>query len=229
MKRKIRSGKDKNFTVGSMILLILSLLYMELPYSDYSIIQVLIPAIGHGGARTYPSGFLFLILILVACYFMIKSKEDKSTFTVIVLLMIGISILFQSVTYLKKPVYYFSQGARAIEVEDTQINIKNQKGIISLELTADLKFYSNYNKGVSIIVVLPDSIKDMFEESSLTVEHLNNIYRNQERHISYCETIQLKDDFNYEDLMNTYYFYDDYKLIIKDGEREVVIRRNDSL
>jgi len=173
----MKTEKNKYFNIAILMGVLTLLSSIELPYSDKCIAQLLIPLIRINSTRGVNNvialaGLIPLTGLILCCIYIIKSKKFNVNgfvifFIVFVLIM---PIISKNINYIKAPIYYFSDGATAVEIIDSRlssIQIKQKKYI---EISVDVKNYNGNSNRLQIALKLPDKFKNYVEDSYILFE-----------------------------------------------------------
>lgn len=228
---QINNGKYVRAVITCLIIILITI---ELPYSDKSIIQYIIPVIsvrqnGIVKSKIFLSGLIPLIGFLWSYNEIVKSNIFKASKSKIFIIMfvIVIPILFNYADVIKYPVYYLNSGVKSIEIKDSKLVLtqEDDKNLLKFELK--LKSYRSNIDGFQVAIILPEEANKCLEETYMVLNDEIRLGCNQE--LTIVETLQLKYKEGYdEDLLYSIIYEEDYKVELSESKKRVVVLMNDS-
>ncbi len=216
----------KKFIIGICISLFALSLGYKLPYTDHSIAQMLIPAIRFKSSALYLSGLLVLVILAYAAHLMVESGKYKNKVIVtLILLFLGLPLMTNVFDVMTSPVYRMSSGVKTLKIEESKFNILQENDELKLDFTAVLRSYKEYDGLVKVYIRVPEVIDGMLTESEILVYETNRLYPRKEWEIDTSTNIKLENEFTIEDLHDTWFYDNEYTLILVDDEQrsEIVI------
>lgn len=152
---------NRKYLAGVGVFLLTVLMMMELPYSDHSIVELILPPIKFktDGAVTsvlFLSGILSVIGFLYSYILVVKSKKFHTNGFIVFLVMFAVMlpIAQKGLEFVKAPIYYFANGVKSIELLESSIYLvpeDNGKFIaVKLELKGYKDSVSNYRVGIRL-------------------------------------------------------------------------------
>lgn len=212
---------------GVILIILTTVLFTELPYSDRTLLQMLLPVIRLGGVVLHLSTIVGIALLCVGGYLIVNSHVIKHKSLVFLMIILILPLLIRSTDYLKRMVYVASEGVAAVEIIDSDICISSDLGEFIVELEIEMISHRDYEGEVLLDIDLPSSINRKMLTVIGPVEKFNGLRKNKVYHVSYSEVLML--DEHSDSLQRATYQFEDYKLILRDEIREVVVIRNDSI
>lgn len=211
------------------VLLLTALLTMKLPHLDQSIFQLIVPPIKISeGSRLYLSG-LFPLVLLFWCYHeIVKSNYlNRGKITIFILMFFFlVPFLFRSIDVVKVPYYRICGGLKSVDVikSDYTIDSENTSGSIKVDMT--LRNYGRWTQDFKILLVLPENLKKVIGIGTVELPRQYSI-DNESKDVHIQETIpfRFKKGYSSDDLFDTDYFYENYKIVLaRDGEKLTIIQ-----
>ncbi|QIB70380.1 hypothetical protein Ami103574_14250 [Aminipila butyrica] len=210
-----------------VVVLITAFCAMKLPHQDKAIFDLLIPAIKLSpGSRLYLNGVLPLVLLLWSYKEIVKSNYFKSGKITIFLVMFFILVpfTFKAMDVIKIPYYVLSSGLKSIDVVESDYSFSNEPDGNTINIDLSLKNYGKEVKDLNVAIDLPKSLEKIIDTDPIA---LSEQYTVDKQHgiLQIKESIpfKYKEGFSEEDLFNTYYFYDDYKIILSKADEKLTI------
>lgn len=210
-----------------VVVLITAFLAVELPHQDKSIFHFIMPTIKLSpGSRLYLDGVLPLVLLLYSYKEVVKSNYFKSGKITIFIIMFFILVppTFKVMNVVKIPYYMLSGGLKSIDVEESDYTFASGSEGSTIEVELHLRNYGNKAEKLNISIDLPKSLEKIIDEDPIMLPNKYTIHEQQN-----TLTIQESIPFNYadgyskEELLDSHYYYDDYKIILSNGEEQLVI------
>lgn len=210
-----------------IIVLVTAFCAMKLPHQDKSIFYLIMPAIKLSpGSRLYLDGILPLVLLLWSYKEIVKSYYFKSGKITIFIIMFFILVpfTFKSVNVIKVPYYMLGGGLKSIELIDSDYSFTNEPANNTIKVELTLKNYGKKVKDLNVSIDLPKSLEKIIDKDPIILPRKYTIDNQQGNlHIEESIPFNYKKGFSQEDLFNTYYFYDDYKIILSNEDEQLVI------
>lgn len=173
------------------------LLMYKLPYKPYSIMEYLLPPIEVGdNSRIYLSGFLSLVLFIVAFkgLFKLERFKYKSKFLVFLGLVVVVLPFMNYMLDAARTNYHWlrDDGLKSIDLEESDLTLTSSHLGTKLDVSLDLKDYGKGKNNFKIRVFPPE---DMLEYTGRKYYELENEYTTYgDRNIEHIEeTIFVKD------------------------------------
>ena len=224
---------NKRYLRAVIIVIIIAICNMKLPHNSKSIFQFIMPPIKTSpGSRLYLSGIITVLILLWSYNEIVKSnyfKHDKVTIFILMFFFI-VPIITKGINVVKIPYYALSSGLRTIEVIDSNFGVEfDGKPNNKMKISLHLKNYSSEIKEFNISVDIPKSLSIFIAEDSVMLpkKYMIGPYKDD---IYITEIIEFNYAVGYsaEDIFNTNYVYDNYKIKIYNENSELVIILNDS-
>ncbi len=219
----------KKFIVGICISLFAFSLGYKLPYTDRSIVQMLIPVIRFKSSALYLSGLLVLVILVYAAHLMVESGKYKNKLIVtLILFLFGLPLMMNVFDVMTSPIYRMSSGVKTLKIEESNFNILQENNELKLDFTAKIRSYKEYDGLVKIYIRVPEIIDGMLTESEILVYETSSLYPKKEWEIDISADIEIDSGFTIEDIVDTRYYYEEYTLILVDYEQrlEIVIYKS---
>lgn len=144
------------------------LLVYKLPYKPYSISEYFIRPIKLGSGKLYLSGVVSLILIIIGIKGLFKLERYKNTSKILIvlcLIVIVIPLMNWSLDVARTGFHLIKgDSLRAIELEDTSINLNGSKEATEITVKLELKDYSKEGNQFKLRVYLPETLSQYTEE-----------------------------------------------------------------
>ncbi len=220
------------FLRAIVIILVTAFFAMKLPHLDKSIFELVMPAIKLSpGSRLYLAGVLPLVLLLWSYKEIVKSNYFKSSKITIFIIMffIFVPFTFKAIDAIKTPYYMLSDGLRSIDVIESDYSFTNVPVDGTMTVDLSLKNYGKEVKDLKVSIDLPESLEKMIDQDPIVLPQKYTI-DNKQDNLRIHESIQFsyKKGYSEEDLFNTHYFYDDYKIILStEGEQLAIVQRGE--
>lgn len=214
------------------IILVTAFCAMKLPHQDKSIFHLVMPGISLSpGSRLYLNGILPLLLLVWSYNEIVKSKYFKSGKIGIFIIMFCILVpfTFKAMNVIKIPYYMLSGGLKSIEVVESHYSFTNVPADNTIKVDLNIKNYGKEVKDLNVSIDLPKSLEKIINKDPIVLPQKYTIDNQQgtlhiEEFVRFC----YKKGFSKEDLLDTYYFYDDYKIILsKEDERLAIVQRGE--
>lgn len=209
------------------IVMITAFCAMKLPHLDKSIFHLIMPTIKLSqGSRLYLNGILPLALLLWSYKEIVKSKYFKSSKLVIFIIMFCILVpfTFKAMNVIKIPYYMLSSGLKSIEVIESEYSFTNVPRDNTIKVDLTLKNYGKEVKDLNISIDFPKSLEKIIDKDPIALPHKYTIDKHQGNlHIEEFIQFNYKKGFSEEDLFESCYFYDDYKIILSKEDEQLQI------
>ncbi len=210
-----------------VIILITAFCAMKLPHQDKSIFHFIIPTIKLGvGTRLYLVGLLPLVLLLWSYKEIVKSNYfERGRVTIfIIMFFILVPFAFKAVDVVKIPYYMLSGGLNAIEVIASDYSFTNVPAGNMVKVDLSLKNYGKEAKDFNVAIDFPKSLEKVIDKDLIVLPQKYTINNQQGTlHIEESIPFNYKKEFSEEDLFDTCYFLDDYKIILSKEEEQLAI------
>ncbi|MBN2852081.1 MAG: hypothetical protein JXQ23_05025 [Clostridia bacterium] len=220
---------NKKFRYALIIGIVSILITIELPYSDRSLVQYLIPNIKY----SILDGKLFMFMLsnllplagfILSYILILKSKKYKgSGFQIFILMFIILQILSSNIHYIKTPVYMFGNGVKAIEIIDTELNGMQIEDDQYLKLDLEMRIYHDLENEYTITLKLPDEYATYLESTDIVLDNHIGMVKFHKADLS--ANIKINENYTMADINDI--FYENYFIILKDSQNEIVNKRND--
>lgn len=224
----------KRYLRAVLVIFITALASMKLPHSSRSAIQYIIPPIKMGdGARLYLSSILIMVAVLWSYKEIVKSHYFKTNkvLRAILILFIVVPAIFKGINMIKTPYYKFNTGLKTIEVVDSKLVFSLQdEPENNIEINLHLKNYSDEMKRFNISLEIPEKLKEVMDNPWVEFPDTYTLMPYEER-VDIDEIIK----FNYseghsrDDIIQSHYRFDNYKIHLFNEKEQLTIILNDSL
>ena len=214
---------------AAAVILITAFFAMTLPHLDQSIFEILIPPIKLSpGSRLYLAGLLPLILLLWSYCEIVKSKCFNHSKVTIFLIMFFILVpfTFRAMDAVKTPYYMLSSGLKSVEVTESKYSFPDTTDHTTLAVDLNLKNYGKEIKDFDVSFEVPESLENIIDEEIIELPKKYTIgdYQNT-LPIHAFISFHYKEGYSEEDLFDTCYFYDDYRIILSKGNDVLTIEQ----
>ncbi|WP_070001004.1 hypothetical protein [Cellulosilyticum sp. I15G10I2] len=218
---------SKRYWLGAGGVLLAAICSMQLPHTNKSIFEFIIPTIKPSpNSRIYVNGLLAIIILVWSYNEIVKSNYFKSSRVVIFLVMFFIIVpnIFQWINAIKAPYYALSRGLKSIELIDSKYDLHYDKSN-SIKLELKLKNYSSNVKKLKVALVLPEIMSSVISESKLILPTEYYIHPQESKIIIDQLKFTYVDEDSENDLFNISYWYDNYQIILFNDNDELVIKQ----
>jgi hypothetical protein len=151
--------KNRKFAMAIVVFTAMLLISMELPYSDKAVIQYILPIIRIKKASLHLAGIIQLIGFIWCYSLIVKSKRFNASRLMIFIcfFVFVIPVATRNIHIIKTPVYYFSSGARSIEVVESSLRLSDEGEAEILNMYVELKSYRHNYEGIRVGVIFDDT------------------------------------------------------------------------
>ncbi|QHI71749.1 hypothetical protein [Aminipila terrae] len=217
----------KRYMRAVVIIMITAFCAMKLPHQDKAIFHLIMPTIKLGpGTRLYLNGILPLALLLWSYKEIVKSKYFQcSKFLIfIIMFFILVPFTFNAMNVIKVPYYLLSGGLKSIDVVESDYSFSNEPNGNTIEVNIILKNYGKEVKDFNVSIDFPKSLEKIIDKDPILLPQKYTIDKKQGiLRIEESIPFNYKKGFSAEDLFDSHYFYDDYKVILSKGDQELAI------
>lgn len=226
---------NKRFMIAIIIIIAMILMCIELPYSDKSIVQFIIPVIHfktNGAIRgsLFLSGIIPLIGLIWGYIQIVRSNRlnRSKLFIFIVLFFLVVPVMTKSLEIIKSPIYMLAKGTDSIEIIESDLSLSSTEELSYLDVSIELKSYKTNMNEISGTIKLSDKLSEYLETTSYIIDDSIRIGYNQKETISDSIVLDFIDGKENDDLFYTLLFYEDYTIVLNNDESETSYRRNDT-
>ncbi len=159
--------KYRGLVSGVLLIIVTAILLTELPYSDQTLLQMLLPVIRLGGVVLHLSTIVGVGLLCAGAYLIVNKGGIKHKSIIFIVILLVFPLLMKSTDYLKKIVYSRSEGVAAIEIIDSDICVSSELGAYVVELEIEMMSHRDYEGEVLLDIDLPPSIN----QKNVTMTH----------------------------------------------------------
>lgn len=225
-----RIYNKRTFVYGIIVMLLASITMLKLPHQGKTISEFIIPVIRLNHSALHLSGLIPLALVILSSFLFVKSGRLKNQFLVgLFLLFLALPLIGKGLDLLKIPVYMMSDGVKGVELNEADLNIHGDNGVINIDFEAEVMSYIDDDSHISVYVELPDVIQKFIEEDVILVYEGGILDKGRSYSIKYSGILDISDGYDDEDLFDTDYYWEDYKVIFKDNEQSFTMKVNDGL
>lgn len=159
-----------------------------------------------------------------------KSGRLKNQFLVgLFLLFLALPLIGKGLDLLKIPIYMMSDGVKGVELNESDLNIHGENGVINIDFKAEVMSYIDDDSHISVYVELPEVIHEFIEEDVILVYEGDVLDMGDRFRIQYSGILNIADGYDDEDLFDAEYYWEDYRVIFKDNEQSLTMKVNDGL
>lgn len=210
-----------------VVVIITAFCAMILPHQDKAIFHLIMPIIKLSpGSRLYLNGILPLALLLWSYREIVKSKYFKCGKLGIFIIMFCfvVPFTFNAMNVIKIPYYVLSGGLKSIDVIESDYSFGNGPKENTMKVDITLKNYGKKVKDLNISMDLPKSLKKIIDKDPIILPEKYTIDKEQ-GNLRIEETIQFnyRKGYSEEDLNESDYFFDDYKIVLSKGDEQLAI------
>ena len=216
----------KKLILGLSISLCAFILNLNLPYTDRSLSQMIIPPIKFENSTIYLSGLIALALVIYGAHLIVESGRYKNKIVVaLVILLFGGPLMMNVFDFMISPIYLLNDGVKTLKISESDMQLYSDNGVITLEFSGEFRSYREIDDNVKIYLRLPDVLEDMIIESESLVFESNEIYPRKQWKFDSKTTLELADEYTLEDFYDSEYYNENYTLILVDENQtlEIVI------
>lgn len=221
--------KKVRFYRAVVFLLLLLFINIELPYSDRSLIQLMVPPFKIGGMQLYLGGIIFLIGVVVLGNEIHKSGylNIRSKWVVICFILMGSSIIYQGANLLSRPVYLMHQGLKCVEMKESRLDLVSINGEDFIEAEMVMFCHRHMKTPVRVAIELDDGLSPYIQECYLEVEENLLLSSEMDEVVRVQIPVVLKESYATNEAFFYQFHEQDYKILISDKEGEVTYLRTD--
>ncbi|PKM66195.1 MAG: hypothetical protein CVU95_12755 [Firmicutes bacterium HGW-Firmicutes-2] len=216
----------KKLILGLSISLCAFILNLNLPFTDRSLSQMIIPPIKFENITIYLSGLIALALVIYGAHLIVESGRYKNKIVVaLVILLIGGPLMMNVFDFMISPIYLLNDGVKTLKISESDMQLYSDNGVITLEFSGEFRSYREIDDNVKIYLRLPDVLEGMIIESESLVFESNEIYPRKQWKFDSKTTLELADEYTLEDFYDSEYYNENYTLILVDENQtlEIVI------
>ncbi|VDN49123.1 conserved membrane protein of unknown function [Petrocella atlantisensis] len=216
----------KKLILGLSISLCAFILNLNLPYTDRSLSQMIIPPIKFENITIYLSGLIAIALVIYGANLIVESGRYKNKIVVaLVILLIGGPLMMNVFDFMISPIYLLNDGVKTLKISESDMQLYSDSGVITLEFSGEFRSYREIDDNVKIYLRLPDVLEGMIIESESLVFESNEIYPRKQWKFDSKTTLELADEYTLEDFYDSEYYNENYTLILVDENQtlEIVI------
>jgi len=216
----------RKLILGLSISLCAFILNLNLPYTDRSLSQMIIPPIKFENITIYLSGLIALALVIYGAHLIVESGRYKNKIVVaLVILLIGGPLMMNVFDFMISPIYLLNDGVKTLKISESDMQLYSDNGVITLEFSGEFRSYREIDDNVKIYLRLPDVLEGMIIESESLVFESNEIYPRKQWKFDSKTTLELADEYTLEDFYDSEYYNENYTLILVDENQtlEIVI------
>lgn len=203
---------NKRYMKAVLVFVIFLFINMKFPYSDKSILSLIVPPITKGSSTFFPGGFVTLGVLLWVFYEIKESKQFKIGPFLLFIIYIALVVPFslKAIDSVKMPIYYLNNGVGSIEIKDSNLMHTQIDGEDYIVVTMDLKGHRNLYDDVSVEVKLNDELLANITTLGMSKNLINGLGKNEIRSLRFEYPVDfLEDDFDsaYYHLFNSSAYY----------------------
>jgi len=216
----------KKLILGLSISLCAFILNLNLPFTDRSLSQMIIPPIKFENITIYLSGLIALALVIYGAHLIVESGRYKNKIVVaLVILLFGGPLMMNVFDFMISPIYLLNDGVKTLKISESDMQLYSDNGVITLEFSGEFRSYREIDDNVKIYLRLPDVLEGMIIESESLVFESNEIYPRKQWKFDSKTTLELADEYTLEDFYDSEYYNENYTLILVDENQtlEIVI------
>jgi hypothetical protein len=208
------NDKKRVFTSLGIILVVVLLIY-KLPNRSYSIIEYIIKPIKIKGNTYIISGFIPLILIVLATNILSKIEKIKGRNTSIIfiaILVIVMPVMNWGIDIMRTGYHSIkNEGVSGVEIMDTVTSLSIEDNRVIINANIKLKNYNIRGKSLRVRIYFPEELAQMINKTYYESERVHKTYGNRKiRDVQEIISIELKNGKVRNELLN--YWKSDVKL-----------------
>lgn len=224
---------NRKYLAGVGVFLLTVLAMIELPYSDASIIELIIPPIKFetDGAVTsvfYLSGVLSVAGFIYSTFLIVKSKKfNTNVFVVyIVMFVVMLPIVRSGLDIAKIPIYHFSQGVRSIELLGSRINLDREEDKMSIHMRLELKGHRSDVGHYRVGIRLNDRLSEDGESAYYEIPYEMQLHPGVNIIVENFE-VNINREFENDKILGSIIRNESYEIVLRDDRTESVLIRTD--
>jgi hypothetical protein len=222
-----RIYNKRAFGYGIIVTLLASVTMLKLPHQGKTISEFIIPVIRLNHSALHLSGLIPLALVILSSFLFVKSGRLKNQFLVgLCLLFLALPLIGKGLDLLKIPVYMMSDGVKGVELKESDLNIHGDNGVINIVFEAEVMSYIDDDSHILVYVELPEVIHEIIEEDVILVYEGGSLGNGRRYSIKYSGILNIADGYDDDDLFDTDFYWEDYKIIFKDNEQSLTMKVN---
>ncbi|WMM23923.1 hypothetical protein RBU61_13450 [Tissierella sp. MB52-C2] len=216
------------------IMFIVALITYKLPHKSYSIIEYIIRPIKKGSSTFYISGFIPLILIIIATNDLSKIEKLKfrnSSIIFIAMLVIIMPLMRQSIDATRMAYHFLiDDGLSSIEILDTStstsLDIVDRS--VKIDIKLKLKDYGKEPKKFEVRIHFPEEVREIINQEYYESERIHITYGSGKiRDIDEVIFLELKEEEARDKLFNYWRYGGKFEYELFNEEESIRIIEKD--
>ena len=214
--------------IGLSVIAATAMLFTELPRSDYSLIQKILPMIQIGGTAIRSWLIFGAMMVLFGIWLLMEGcQNNKKRLVVIMSSVFYLVLILTAMDRMKSSVYELGSGAEAVEVLDADLTLYTEANQLYASVDVHLKCHQDFKGPLTMNTELPGSFMISPEEMNEEALTLYNIRDGDVFNIN--QVFTLNSDTKMGADLKEVLIYEDYKIILKDDANVVEVLMNEGI